>query len=182
MERRFNARADFRATEENGKKTIFCYFAVFGETYEISPYMSEDIDSHAFDSEINSDVRALFNHNIEIVLGRTTAGTLQLGVDEHGLYGEIEINDDDQDALNAYAKVKRGDVNQCSFGFDILDEDISNVDGIKTHYHIKSLKLYEVSIVTFPAYESTTATARGKRAKTALENYKKRLKERIANA
>lgn len=182
MERRINLKADFRAVEKEGKKIISAYFSVFGETYEISPYMSEEIDCHAFDIAINSDVRALINHDSTLVIGRTTVGTLKLSVDEHGLYGEVEINEEDQDALNAYARVKRGDVNQCSFGFDILNEESKTLPNGKTHYIIKSVKLYEVSIVTFPAYEGTTATARSERAKQALEDYKKRLKERIKNA
>lgn len=182
MERRINLNASFRAEEKDGKKIITAYFSVFNETYEISPYMSEEIDAHAFDNEINSDIRALLNHDTTIVLGRTTSGTLKLSIDEHGLFGIIEINEEDQDALNAYARVKRGDINQCSFGFDILDEESKTLTNGKTHYIIKSVKLYEVSIVTFPAYEGTIATARSKRAQKALEEFKKRLKERIKNA
>lgn len=182
MVRRINLNANFRAEEKEGKKIITAYFSVFNETYEISPYMSEEIDSHAFDNAINSDIRALVNHDTTLVLGRTTAGTLKLSVDEHGLKGEIEINNDDQDALNLYARVERGDVNQGSFGFDILDEESKTLENGKTHYIVKSVKLYEVSIVTFPAYEGTVANARGAREKDAFENYKLRLKERIKNA
>ena len=68
MERRINLNASFRAEEKDGKKIITAYFSVFNETYEISPYMSEEIDAHAFDNEINSDIRALLNHDTTIVL------------------------------------------------------------------------------------------------------------------
>ena len=95
------------------------------------------------------------------MLGRTRAGTLFLRTDEKGLWGEVKINSKDQDAVNLYERVVRGDVNQCSFGFEILDEERTEdpVSG-DVHWTIKKVKLHEVSIVTFPAYEDTEVTAR----------------------
>ena len=91
------------------------------------------------------------DHDTRIVLGRTAAGTLTLTEDERGLYGVIKINTADGDAMNLYARVQRGDVSQCSFGFDILDEEyIINPDGSEL-WLIRKVKLYEVSVVTFPA-------------------------------
>ena len=116
------AATNFRAEEHDGQKRIEGYFAVFGSNYEMWPGASESIDSHAFDGALNDDVRALIDHETRLVLGRTTAGTLKLRTDEHGLWGSIEINPDDTDAMNLYARVQRGDVSQCSFGFDILKE------------------------------------------------------------
>ena len=81
------------------------------------------------------------------------------------------INPNDTDAVNIYERVKRGDVSQCSFGFDILDEEtefIENSDAI--HWTIKAVKLYEVSVVTFPAYEETYVSARSKSADKMREN------------
>ena len=109
---------------------------------------------------LGDDIRALTNHETTLVLGRTTNGTLTLSVDEHGLRGRIKINPKDSDAVNLYERVKRGDVNQCSFGFDILDEEpITRMDG-GYHWLIKQVKLWEVSCCTFPAYESTAIEAR----------------------
>ena len=71
--------------------------------------------------------------------------------------------------MNVYERVKRGDVDQCSIGFEIVDEDVSSIDN-KTHWTIKKVKLYEVSIVTFPAYEETCVSAR----KRQLEDMTKR--------
>ena len=65
----------------------------------------------------DADIRALFNHDDSLVLGRTGNGTLTLAVDDVGLFGDIIINKDDPQAVGAYARVKRGDVIGCSFGF-----------------------------------------------------------------
>ena len=94
------------------------------------------------------------------VLGRNQAGTLELSEDDKGLWGSILINPNDQDALNLYSRVERGDVNQCSFGFDILEEAVEYRDDGITVWHLKRVKLYEVSVCTFPAYEATGVQAR----------------------
>lgn len=152
----------FRAAEAEGKKYIEGYFAVFGSTYELWPGATESIDPGAFEGALKDDIRALINHDTTLVLGRTKAGTLELQVDGKGLWGRVEINEKDQDAMNLYARVERGDVDQCSFGFDILEEDTKfNEDGT-VHWTIKRVKLYEVSVVTFPAYEDTSVSARKK--------------------
>jgi HK97 family phage prohead protease len=171
--------AQFRAEEADGKRTIETYFAVFGDVYEMWPGATESFDAHAFDSSLNGDVRCLANHDPSKVLGRTKAGTLTLSIDNYGLKGIVEINDQDQDAMNLYARVQRGDVSQCSVGFDILREDYTiNPDGTQ-HWTILEVKLYEGSIVTFPAYEKTEAVARSQRRAQSFEFWKKRMKERM---
>ena len=72
----------------------------------------------------------------------------------------VLINPDDTDAMNAYARNKRGDVNQASFGFDILDEDTEYREDGSVHWTVKKVKLYEVSLCTFPAYRETELQAR----------------------
>ena len=151
---------DFQTREADGERTITGYFAVFGAEYWLWDKAFETIDDGAFDLTADNDVRALTNHDTTLVLGRTTVGTLTLRADEHGLGGTILINDKDQDAVNLYERVKRGDVSQCSFGFDILDERREvRADGIVV-YHLQKVKLYEVSVCTFPAYEATGVEAR----------------------
>lgn len=152
--------AEFRAAESDGKKYIEGYFSVFGGVYELWPGATESIDPHAFDEALGDDIRALIDHETRLVLGRNKAGTLELRIDSHGLWGKIEINESDTDALNLYARVQRGDVSQCSFGFDILSEETDISDNGKVHWTIKKVKLYEVSCVTFPAYQDTSITAR----------------------
>lgn len=153
----FNIRAD----EETGELYISGYFSVFGSDYEIWDGATESIAPGAFDGALDDDIRCLINHDTTLVLGRTAAGTLELKTDEKGLWGEVRVNEKDQDAVNLYERVRRGDVNQCSFGFDILSEEYTeNENTGEVHWTVKSVKLYEVSIVTFPAYEDTGVTAR----------------------
>ena len=122
--------------------------------------VDEQIAPGAFTDTLGEDIRALTNHDTTLVLGRNKAGTLTLWEDSHGLWGSIRINREDQDALNLYWRVQRGDVDQCSFGFYILDEErIVNADG-SVLYLIKKVRLLEVSVVTFPAYEATAVSAR----------------------
>lgn len=180
--RTFNGR--FAAREEGGARRIEGYFAVFGEQYELWPGATESIDPHAFDEALDDDIRCLTDHETRLVNGRTTAGTLSLRVDERGLFGSTLINEEDTDATNLYARVKRGDVSQCSFGFDILEEETERRSDGSVHYTIKKVKLYEVSVVTFPAYRDTGVEARRadfeamRRRET--EAWKNQMKERIS--
>lgn len=145
------------------------YFAVFNSNYDLGMGMSESIAPGAFTNTLSDDIRALVNHDTTLVLGRTSAHTLEVRQDEHGLWGRVQINPNDQDAMNLYARVQRGDVSQCSIGFDILDEE-TEYRGEEVHWTIRDIKLYEVSACTFPAYEETAINARAK----DLEEIKKR--------
>ncbi len=153
--------ATFETRETGDERRIEGYFSVFGSNYEIAPGATESIDPHAFDEALTQDdVRVLVDHDTRLVLGRTSAGTAELRVDEHGLWGSVLINPDDTDAMNAYARNKRGDVTQASFGFDILDEETDKRADGSVHWTIKKVKLYEVSLCTFPAYKETELKAR----------------------
>ena len=162
----------FTHREEDGRKYIEGYFAVFGAKYWLWDSAYETIDPGAFDLVRDKDIRALVNHDTTLVLGRTTVGTLTLRIDERGLFGSIEINQADQDAVNLYERVKRGDVSQCSFGFEILSQSIESADGMPTVFHLQEVRLYEVSVCTFPAYEDTAVVARAR--KKELEDIDKR--------
>lgn len=173
----------FKTRAEDGKEYIEGYFSVFGEDYEIGPGMSESIDEHAFDDALDDDIRALTNHDTRLVLGRNKANTLGLMVDQHGLFGSILVNPKDQDAVNTKARVDRGDVTQASFGFDILDEETEYRDDGSIHWRIKKVKLYEVSVCTFPAYEGTNLKARAAQKaefeERKLEAWRNEQKERL---
>lgn len=158
--RRGQHATEYRAAEENGERYIEGYFSVFNSNYDLWPGATESVDSHAFDGALADDIRALINHDTTQVLGRNKSGTLELRTDERGLWGRIHINNADQDAVNLYERVRRGDVDQCSFGFDILDEETEYRDDGSVHWTIKSVKLYEVSVCTFPAYKDTSVSAR----------------------
>lgn len=150
----------FETREENGALYIEGYFSVFGTNYELWPGATESVSAGAFSQTLGDDIRALIDHETRLVLGRNKAGTLELREDSHGLWGRVMINPNDQDAVNLYERVKRGDVDQCSFGFDIIKEDTEVRDDGSVHWTIREVKLYEVSVVTFPAYEETSVSAR----------------------
>lgn len=146
--------------EPDGQKIIAGYFVVFDSETELWPGAYESIAQEAFDSTLSGDIRALTNHDTTLVLGRNKAGTLKLTKDSRGLWGEISINEKDLDAVNLYERVKRGDVDQCSFGFDILDEETEWRDNNTVKWTIRKVDLHEVSVCTFPAYEDTGVQAR----------------------
>jgi len=148
--------------EPDGQKIIAGYFVVFDSETELWPGAYESIAQEAFDSTLSGDIRALTNHDTTLVLGRNKAGTLKLTKDSRGLWGEISINEKDLDAVNLYERVKRGDVDQCSFGFDILDEETEWRDDNTVKWTIRKVDLHEVSVCTFPAYEDTGVQARNR--------------------
>lgn len=170
-------------TREDGENNphIEGYFAVFDSVYEIMPGMSESIAPGAFDGAEAEDIRALTNHDTTLVLGRTTAGTLTIRQDEHGLWGDIAVNPNDSDAMNTWSRVQRGDVSQCSIGFEILDEEAEYREDGSAHWTIRKVKLWEVSVCTFPAYEETNVQARSadrdQLKRRSLEVWKNHMKE-----
>ena len=173
------ASTKFNTRDEDGKLSIEGYFAVFDSVYQIAPDMSESIAVGAFDNTLSGDIRALINHDTTLVLGRTKANTLQLRTDSHGLWGHIDINPNDRDAMNLYNRVQRGDVDQCSFGFDILNEETDFREDGSVHWTIKEVKLYEVSPCTFPAYEETNIAARSKERAELIKRKNEAWKEKM---
>jgi len=176
--------SEVQITNNGEKPRIEGYFAVFNSNYEIEKGYTESIAPGAFSDELHADVRALIDHESRLVLGRTTVATLELRGDGHGLWGGIDVNPNDTEAMNLYARVQRGDVSQCSIGFRIIDEEVEEREDGTVHWTIKKVKLYEVSCCTFPAYEETEISARKadieeiEKRKTARwrEKAKKRLK------
>lgn len=164
--------------EQEGEMLIEGYFAVFNKETELWPGAFEEISTGSFDGTMGNDIRGLINHDTSLVLGRNKSGTLQLKIDSHGLWGSIRINQNDSDAVNLYERVKRGDVDQCSFGFNILREETDFRDDGTVKWIIKEIDLHEVSVCTFPAYEDTGVQARHKE----LEQHRaKKMEVRKAN-
>lgn len=106
------------------------------------------------------DIRALWNHDANIVLGRNTSGTLRLSEDSAGLAYECDVPQTQLIRDMVLAPIERGDVNQCSFGFRTLNDKWAKVDGewIRT---LLEVELFDVSPVTYPAYASTDVAVRG---------------------
>lgn len=174
-----------RSLEDSDEKVIEGYFSVFNSETELFPGAYESISPGAFDNTLSNDVRALINHDTAFVLGRTKSNTLTLKADNRGLWGSIKINENDSDAMNLYERVKRGDVDQCSFGFNILKEDTDYRDDGSVKWTIKEVDLHEVSVVTFPAYGDTSVQARMKQKEQIeqrqLEKQKIKLRKRLEN-
>jgi len=173
-----------RNDSDTGDLYIEGYFAVFGDTYHVWDGATESIAPGAFDESVHGDVRALYNHNDDLILGRTSAGTMELREDSHGLWGRIKLNRNDTDAMNAYERIKRGDITGCSFGFNIESEETEYRDDGTVHWTITKVNpLYEVSPCVFPAYEATNVSARGKQIddmkKRRLEMRKQELLRRL---
>lgn len=162
-----------RIEGDSGEMFIEGYWVVFGQETELWPGAFEEIAQGAFDESLGRDIRALVNHDTTLVLGRTKAGTLELKADTYGLWGRVRINPDDSDAVNAYARVKRGDVDQCSFGFNILEEVTDWRDDGTVKWTVTKAELWEVSVCTFPAYEQTGIQAR----KAEVDRHRERLLE-----
>ena len=154
------AMTEFQTRQDGEAPHLSGYFAVFDSVYNIGPGMSESIAPGAFEKTLSGDIRALTNHDTTLVLGRTGAGTLTVREDEHGLWADVEINPNDSDAMNTYARVQRGDVSQCSIGFMIRSEDTDVREDGSVHWTIRDVELFEVSVCTFPAYEATNVSAR----------------------
>lgn len=151
----------FRTRDDGDDLVVEGYFAVFDSPYVLWDGATEIVKPGAFAGCLSGDIRALIDHDTRLVLGRTKAGTLTLREDARGLYGTIKINRDDADAMSLYARVQRGDVDQCSFGFDIEEETFVDLGGGQCRWEINKVNpLYEVSVVTYPAYEETAVKAR----------------------
>lgn len=177
-------RTDFHTRQENDERFIEGYFIRFNEETELWDGVFEEVAPEAVDDSLkNNDIRCLFNHDTNIVLGRTGNGTLELRKDEKGLFGRVKINPNDKQALDIYARIERGDINACSFGFNIISEEIQNRDDGTVKFILRKIDLHEVSPVTFPAYSTTSIEARKKdleqHKQRQLETRKNKLKERL---
>lgn len=149
----------------SGPGTLVGYGAVFynasdpGTTYSLWEGLEERIMPGAFDRAIREDdVRGLFNHEADHLLGRTKSGTMRLLVDSKGLRYEIDLPDTTS-ARDVAASAKRGDLSGSSFSFTTTDEEWVKEGGMQVRL-IKGVQLFDVGPVTFPAYEATTTEAR----------------------
>lgn len=136
------------------------YAAVFNSRSQDLGGFVEVIRPGAFARALDMDVRALWNHDSNHVLGRTKNGTLRLREDEHGLYMEVDLPDTAM-GRDVHEMVRRGDVDQMSFAFSVNKggEEWRKEDGQQVR-ELLDVALYDVSPVTYPAYEATSVSAR----------------------
>lgn len=163
IERRFITVQEFRAAKEEGKPTkLVGYAARFNSLSEDLGGFREKIAPGAFKKTIKSaDVRALWNHNADYVLGRTKSKTLTLQEDEEGLMMEVEPPDT-QWARDLMVSIERGDVTQMSFGFRTISDKWEHTEGEPDLRTLEEVELFDVSPVTYPAYPETNVAVRSR--------------------
>jgi len=153
---------EFRVDADDGVKRISGYAAVFDKWSEDLGWFREKIAPGAFaDALKKSDTVALFNHDSNLVLGRTSNGTLRLKEDEVGLHMEVDLPDT-QAANDLYKLVERGDIKQQSFGFIVEENEwrYGKNGELDERTITRVSDLFDVSPVTYPAYPDTSVAKR----------------------
>lgn len=154
---------------DNDQPRLVGYAAVFNQVTDLLPGFREVVRRGAFAKSIREgDIRALWNHDPNYVLGRTRSGTLKLDEDEHGLKVEIAPPNTAW-ARDLLESIKRADVDQMSFGFRVLQDRWTREDTEKPLRELLEVELFDVSPVTFPAYPETEIGVRS--AHDVYESY-----------
>lgn len=172
IERRYYTATDseFRASDDGKTGTLRGYALRFGSVYDMG-WFTEEVDRRALDNADMNDVRVLLNHDPNQILGRTVAGTAKVGVDEKGLWYEVQLPES-PNGENARVAIQRGDITQSSWGFVLNYTKESNGDRWekrdgKEHRILTDVRMvYDASPVTFPANPDTSV------AKRSLETIK----------
>ena len=153
-----SGKLELRAMNDE-KRTISGYAAMYEQMSDDLGGFIEVIDREAFAYTDMDDVRALFNHDSNQILGRTKSGTLRLKLTEMGLYYEVDLPETER-GKEMYELIKRGDIDQSSFAFTVEEDDWMYNEG-KMFRTIKKIdRLYDVAPVTYPAYQQTSVMAR----------------------
>jgi HK97 family phage prohead protease len=155
---------ELRVTQDAGAPAkLVGYASVFNAWSEDLGGFRERVQPGAFSNAVKaSDIRALINHDPSLILGRTKNGTLSVREDDTGLWMEVTLPDT-QYARDLAESVKRGDIDQMSFGFSVLNDDwVWADDGTIRRTIIEVDRLYDVSPVTYPAYPQTSVSARSR--------------------
>lgn len=160
--RYFSTKIEVRKSDDDSKPKLVGYAAVFNSLSENLGGFREKIDPGAFDGVLDNDVRAVFNHDSNFVLGRTKSGTLKLSVDATGLRYEVDLPDTQQ-SRDIMTLIERGDVDGSSFKF-VIDREgdkwEEDDEGRVIRTISKFARLLDVGPVTFPAYPEASAAKR----------------------
>lgn len=157
-------KAELRSTTKSGERHLVGYAAVFESFSEKIYDFYEIIKRGAFrDAIYTSDIRGLMNHDSNLILGRTSAGTMKVWEDSRGLAFDIKLPDTSY-ARDLAVSVDRGDISQCSFTFTAgKDRWFVDKQGATKREILEVEKLFDLGPVTFPAYTETTVSARARR-------------------
>lgn len=160
-EKRTIAYSNLEVRAEGDGNTLIGYASVFDSPSEPMPFI-EYVKRGAFSKTINdgADVRLLIDHE-GVPLARTKSGTLVLEEDERGLRVEADLDPSNPDAARIISAMKRGDLSQMSFAFRTVKDNWNSDRSVR---ELREVQLFDVSVVTFPAYEETVAELRSKNA------------------
>lgn len=159
VERGYCPAPEIRVAKSDEGSTVEWYAAVFDSLSEDLWGFREKVHRRAFTKTLQeADVRALLNHNPDPVLGRNKAGTLKLRVDHTGLRATATLPDT-QWARDLLVSVERGDITGGSFGFRVLDDKWTPDDEYGYIRELREVQLFDVSLVTYPAYPGTDGSA-----------------------
>ena len=179
VERRYFPISELRAINGDENPIIEGHPAVFNRWSEDLGGFREKIAPGAFKRTLKEgDVRGLFNHDPNYVLGRTKSGTLELREDKDGLHFTA-VPPDTQWARDLHTSIKRGDIDGGSFGFEVLKEEWQQVEDGPDERTLLDIELFDVGPVTFPAYPDTEIQARAEVRQKAIEEGK--LQERSSS-
>ena len=155
--------AEVRKDAETSTLNFSGHAAVFNERTWIGPKkwgFWEELSEGFFDDVLDDDAAFLVNHDPNIVLARN-GKTMKLSTDERGLVADAQWDPTDPDAVKWANRVNRGDVSQMSFAFTVAEEKWSeDDDGVETRTLLKADRLYDASLVTYPAYAGTDGAMR----------------------
>lgn len=158
---------EIRETEAEGVK-VGGYAAVFDEWADIGGMFQERIAPGALDGRLGDDVQFLVNHR-GLPLARTTSGTLALSLDKRGLWMETTLDPSDPDVARVVAKMRRGDLSKMSFSFTVEKEEWDETGDIPKRTITQIGRLYDVAVVSDPAYSGTEIALRSLEATRAAQ-------------
>jgi uncharacterized protein len=189
IEKRILSTANLRAMSQGDEMSLVGYAARFGvRSHDLGGY-TEQIAPGAFKRSLaaDDDVIATFNHDPDKVLGRKRSGTLHLAEDDKGLAFRCQLDKNQQSHRDLHAAVKRGDISDCSFAFNVADDDGDSYDEgtdddgqrcvVRT---LRNVKLMDVAVVTHPAYPNTSVDARAHYTVATLAMEDAALRARLA--
>jgi HK97 family phage prohead protease len=161
-EKRTIAYSNLEVRAEGDGNTLIGYAAIFDSPSEPMPF-TEFVKRGAFSKTLNdgADVRLLIDHE-GVPLARSKSGTLALEEDDRGLRVEAELDPSNPDAARIISAMKRGDLNQMSFAFRTIKDNWSD------DRSLREVQLFDVSVVTFPAYEETVAELRNRNSSVTI--------------
>ena len=164
--------------EEGETVKVVGHASVYNTMSEDLGGFREIIAPGAFDDVLENDVRALINHDGNLILARTTSGTLALSTDEKGLRYEFEMPETSY-GKDLAVSMKRGDITQSSFAFTVADDSWDTRDGMDVRTINKVKRLFDVSPVTYPAYPDADNLVIAQRGLSVYKEKQEREKEEL---